>query len=142
MVINQMLQDGMIEHHMKEVMIPTYRRRHRAMITAIHEMLYPLGVRIAEEATSKISVMPGGFFLYLYFPDDGSFPSADEIAQIALEEHNLKIARGSLFRINDDEVERPQRFLQGARLCWAWNEEDTLVEGVERLATVLKHLRR
>ena len=60
---------------------------------------------------------------------------------MALEHFNLKIAPGRIFSVVDDPFHGPSRsraFVSGARLCWAWHEEDELVEGIERLAEALK----
>lgn len=83
----------------------------------------------------------GGFFLYILFPEG---IRSDEVARIALDEYNLRIlssgmmaVRGSKTSCWSREWER-ERLSRGTRLCWAWHEEGQLVEGVQRIARVLK----
>jgi DNA-binding transcriptional MocR family regulator len=49
-----------------------------------------------------------------------------------MEEENLEVAQGPLFRVDgdpdDDDLEAY------IRLCFAWEEEELLEEGVKRLA--------
>ncbi|KAI1501836.1 pyridoxal phosphate-dependent transferase [Biscogniauxia marginata] len=149
LIINEMLASGYIRRNIEKLLIPTYHRRYHTMVGAIRKFLYPLGVKIAADneyvrSGDSYQNTAGGFFLYIIFPDDGSLPFAKEIAQVALEEYNLKIAPGNIFTVTDDTVEYPLRsnvYLRGARLCWAWHEEETLVEGIARLADILRKLR-
>lgn len=141
-----MLKNGAVSRHLKEVLIPTYRRRYNTFVDAIRKRLYPYGVRIMtdiEDESNPETGLAGGFFLYIIFPDDGSLPPTSEIAKIALDQWNLRIAQGALFAVSDDSDENGSRsavYKRGARLCWAWHEEETLVEGIERLAQLLGEL--
>lgn len=48
-----------------------------------------------------------------------------------------------MFAVMGDEgsTERAKKtFGEGARVCWAWNEDEVLMEGIELLATVIKSL--
>jgi DNA-binding transcriptional MocR family regulator len=133
-----MLGSGALQRHKNEVLIPTYRVRHNAMISAIRKYLYPLGVRIVADG-GKGPV--GGYFLYILFPADG--PDVEDIIAVALGQFNLRIQPGKIFGVIDDTSEsnlRPTTYARGARLCWAWEEADTLVKGIQRLAEVLKLL--
>lgn len=81
----------------------------------------------------------GGFFTYISFP--GNFPSAAVIAKKAREEYALIFAYGDMFVVKGDpsSAERSAKsFGRGARLCWAWHEEEEIEEGVKRLARVLE----
>ncbi|KAF7539426.1 hypothetical protein G7054_g2152 [Neopestalotiopsis clavispora] len=150
LVLNQMLSSGAITRHLEDVLIPTYSRRYDAMMSAIRRLLFPFGVRIMEDPQDLVNIggpegLAGGFFLYITFPQDGSLPPTEEIASFALEEYSLRIAPGKLFTVTDkasDREARSDEYVSGARLCWAWHEEDVLVEGIQRLARVLHHLRR
>ncbi|KAI1848942.1 hypothetical protein JX266_005370 [Neoarthrinium moseri] len=154
LIIGQLLASGDLQRHLRQVLIPTYRARYYAMVAAIRQLLYPLGVRIVGDdgltGTSTSAQPAGGFFLYVLFPADGTLPHAAEIQRVALEEFNLRIAPGGLFSVADDDgggasesrmARRPRAFVNGARLCWAWHEEGELVEGIERLAEALKTAR-
>lgn len=137
-----MLSSGAITRHIEDVLIPTYSRRYDTMVKAIRRLLLPLGVKIMvdPEDLADTSETVGGFFLYIIFPQDGSLPLAEDIAKFALDQYSLRIAPGKLFQVSDENSDRhtsSAQYLYGARLCWAWHEEETLVEGIERLGEVL-----
>ncbi|KAH8895261.1 PLP-dependent transferase [Thozetella sp. PMI_491] len=152
LMVNEMLKSGAVVRHLNELLIPTYRQRCLAMKDAIRKHLYPYGVRILGEREDlnaredgAVVQYDGGFFLYIIFPDDGSLPSGREIARKALDDFNLRIAYGDLFAVPDDPItdkSRSQLYTHGARLCWAWHEEEALIEGIERLAEVLMILQQ
>lgn len=141
-----MLSSGAVTRHLEDVLIPTYSRRYDTMISAIRRLLLPLGVKIMsdpQEPNAGPDILAGGFFLYIIFPQDGSLPPAEEIAKFALDLYNLRIAPGNLFKVIDDDAggqASSRQYLYGARLCWAWHEEDHLEEGIRRLGQVLNHL--
>ncbi|KAK6197809.1 hypothetical protein LQW54_010515 [Pestalotiopsis sp. IQ-011] len=150
LVLNQMLSSGAVTQHLEKVLIPTYARRYEVMLSAIRRLLFPFGVRIMADHQDPSNAdgsggLAGGFFLYITFPEDGSLPPTEEIASFALEEFGLRIAPGKLFAVTDKDSDRAARsnvYMSGARLCWAWHEEDVLVEGIQRLAEVLGQLTR
>ncbi|KAF5496964.1 Uncharacterized protein CGCS363_v008887 [Colletotrichum siamense] len=137
LVIDRMLQNGVMTTHINDCLIPVYRERYHALTNAIKRCLYPLGARVvAENSDSNVA---GGFFLYVSF---GKFTGA-KIAQVALQDFNLKIAPGSIFAVPDDplSISRGETsYFNGARLCWAWHEKEELVEGVERLAAAIRRI--
>lgn len=105
------------------------------MTGAIKEYLYPLGVRIISDGDNKVA---GGFFLYISFASCMS--PGSKIAQVALEEFNLKIAPGAIFSVPDDLSSKERgddSYGNVARLCWAWNEEAALVDGIKRLGEAI-----
>jgi hypothetical protein len=55
-----------------------------------------------------------------------------------LEEENLIVAFGDMFEVRGDEEQA--RFGRELRLCIAWEEEKRLVEGVERLAALVRRM--
>lgn len=140
LIIGELFAQGALQQHLHDVLIPTYQKRYRTLVSAVRHHLYPLGVRIAADVSpSSYSIPAGGFFLYILFPGRG--PSVDDICSLALERFNLKIAPGRIFTVADDASESPSRptaYVSGARLCWAWHEEDELAEGIERLAETLR----
>lgn len=108
------------------------------MTKAIREHLYPLGVRIVGDEGETVGKIAGGFFLYLSFNDCSA--SGPAIAKTALEKYNVKIAPGGIFSVPDDpesKIRGEDTYLHGARLCWAWNEEVVLVDGIKRLANAI-----
>ncbi|KAH9904378.1 pyridoxal phosphate-dependent transferase [Xylariomycetidae sp. FL2044] len=148
LIIDRMLENDDVETHVRDLLIPTYRHRYYVFIEAIHHFLYPLGVRIITDTSTgeehkpdPDDVVAGGFFLYIMFPD--YLPPASVIAERALVDYDLKIGGGALFTVTDDPTKddfRSDLYLRGARLCWAWHEQEQLVEGIERLAELIKDL--
>jgi len=142
--LNEMLVNGDMEAHISNTLIPTYRMRYDVMLSCIKEDLEPLGVRITTGAdyteTNAGEVLPvGGFFTYITFPEN--LPDPAVIAKRAREEYSLTFAFGEMFVVKGDggSSERAQQsFGRGARLCWAWEEEDAIKEGIARLAELLK----
>ncbi|KPM43217.1 hypothetical protein AK830_g3310 [Neonectria ditissima] len=142
-LISQMITTGEFERHILDVLVPTYRKRYNAMLTAVEEYLVPLGVTVdtglpyrSNENSEKVA---GGYFMYITFPD--GLPSADELATWAKTSQALTFAPGSIFTVRGDEgSERRSQttFGRGARLSWGWNPDNVIVEGVQRLAVVVQ----
>ncbi|KAI0396733.1 PLP-dependent transferase [Xylariaceae sp. FL0594] len=78
------------------------------------------------------------------------WPTAKEIADRCLADEDLRIGHGELFAVQGDsgggdeeEEEEAQsegmasRFDDAIRLCFAWEDEEDLVDGVRRLARVI-----
>ncbi|CAD6446405.1 aac9587a-fa7b-4ecf-8fae-b044ef7c8b85 [Sclerotinia trifoliorum] len=132
-IIDQVLRSGDLTRHIEDVLQPAFRNRYERIMEAIKRELGPLGVRVENTgAESKEIKVFGGYFLWLNLPDgiDGEL-----IAQMALEEENLVVAKGSIFEVQgDDSVKLPR----GLRLCFSWEEPDDLEEGVVRLGKVVK----
>lgn len=114
------------------------------MRQAIKELLFPLGVRIeigtpyfpANGGVQKPEEIAGGFFLYITFPEG---ISADEVAKIALEDYNIQFLPAAAMAVRGSPKNHSELLLnRGARLCWAWEEEEDIVDGVQRIAQVLK----
>ncbi|KAL2202349.1 putative aminotransferase [Sarocladium strictum] len=146
MVIEIMLSSGQIMNHLQEVLIPTFQKRYHAMVRAIHEFLLPLGARILQgnnddmrDGTSYVS-QAGGYFLYITFPEQGAFLNIDDIVKRAGEDHLLQLAPGHIYQVGNTFTDSDARepFRHGLRLCWAWHEEGDIVEGIQRLAEVLR----
>ena len=109
---------------------PALARRYYALRAAVQSALGPLGAVLEEQSGSAVA---GGYFLWLRVPID-----AVRLARRAKDEQNLVVAEGCIFEVpGDREV---AHFPNHVRLCFAWEEEDKLVEGVERLAVVLKRM--
>ncbi len=156
MIVNQMLSSGALEEHVKTQLIPTYHRRYRVMKRALLNHLYKFGVRIEgdklvehlhagsngaierDSRTRRDPLVAGGFFLYLTFPS--YLPPVEEIAKRAWETYALRIAHGGMGAVAGD-LEGYERgantFRRCARLCWAWQSEEEIEEGIERLAMLL-----
>jgi len=127
----ELLESGTLEQHISHVLQPAYARRYRAMISAIKDILVPLGVSIRPPDRDVF----GGYFLWLYLPDP---LKADDVVTRAQREENLIIGGGSLFGVHGDvcQVELENK----VRLCFAWEEEDAFREGIERLGRVMNRM--
>ncbi|KAL4955573.1 aminotransferase [Aspergillus filifer] len=145
-LIEHVLRSGSLTSHINNVLIPTYRARCFAMRRAIDEALVPLGVQIdtglpyhssvSDEETNNLAETIGGFFLYIVFPEG---IDAEQVGKYALEEYNLKfLASGAMAVRGSPKNHREMLLKRGARLCWAWEEEEDIVEGVRRIARVLQ----
>jgi DNA-binding transcriptional MocR family regulator len=131
-LIEHILRSGALQTHLENVLIPTYRTRAKIMRQAVEEILTPLGVQLGQGAAEDGIL--GGFFLYLTLPPH---VVADEVAAVALKEYNLRLLTGGMMAVRGSTPSSPL-LARGVRLCWAWEEADLIVEGMSRLAAVLR----
>jgi hypothetical protein len=108
---------------------------------------------IHNQETNHLSSLPehvaGGYFLWLRLP---SGIDATELASRAQDEENMIIQTEAQCRAPNRELEQNKSRQEmdagdiehstsqsnsSVRLCFAWEDEHVLVEGVERLASVL-----
>jgi DNA-binding transcriptional MocR family regulator len=161
-LVHEMLDSGALEEYLKDVVIPTFRKRYYGMMKAIKKELLPIGFEISVgkpyEASShtngytnghtigntnghsKAVAEAGGYFTYLTLPSDVSARTA-ELAATGLEKYDLKFAYGGMFQVQGDagSAERAAKgFGKGIRLSWAWHTEEEIVEGIKRLAELVK----
>jgi DNA-binding transcriptional MocR family regulator len=129
-IMATLLRRGQLQTHIQNSLIPSYERRWRRMLDAIETHLVPLGAKLPQESRGVV----GGYFVWLSLPVD-----AKELAERAKEEENLIVAEGKLFEVpGDAELADATSFPSDIRLCFAWEDEEKLAEGIERLARVLK----
>lgn len=131
-----------MEEHIREVLIPTYKARCAILQRAIEEYLGPLGVKIDIGRPYNVQTgieaeqVKGGFFIYITFPED---IAADDVAAVALKDYNLRFLASGAMQVRGSKGRSNEALLRrGARLCWAWEEESMIIEGVKRIASVLK----
>ncbi|KAH9906067.1 aminotransferase [Xylariomycetidae sp. FL2044] len=147
--VDKMLRSNYLQEFIRDTLNPTYRERYYALMSAIEELLVPLGVTIevnkpTDMGGSAASSTAGGFFTYLGLPDD--LPSAKVVAAVALKDYALRIAFGHMFTVAGDagsaaRADAPGGFSRCVRLCWAWHEVKELREGIERLAAAVTDVR-
>lgn len=101
------------------------------MISAIEVNLLPLGVKIPQPDRDVV----GGYFIWLTLP---SSLRGAAVAQRAKKEENLIVAQGELFEVPGDTDHAS--FPHDLRLCFAWEDEDKLAEGIQRLASVIRNM--
>ena len=100
------------------------------MLNAINTYLVSLGVAVT--TSEKIA---GGYFIWLNLPPP---LLAAQVAAIAQETANLIIAHGNLFEVYGDE--KSAKFDHQIRVCFAWETEDDLEEGIRRLSQVIRQM--
>jgi DNA-binding transcriptional MocR family regulator len=130
-IINSLLQSGDLEEHIEKVLKPAFTRRYNLMMSAITRDLTPLGVKVEEGKVEGKDIF-GGYFIWLELPEK---VNAEIVSERCRERENLVVAPGDLFEVHGDES---IKFQNSLRLCFAWEEEGDLEEGVKRLARVVK----
>lgn len=125
--IARLLEKGELQSHVFGTLQPAYERRWRAMMGAVEKYLLPLGAKLPQQKKDMV----GGYFIWLTLP-----VNAVKLAKRAKEEENLIVAEGAIFEVpGDREV---ANFPNNIRLCFAWEDDEKLREGIERLGRVLR----
>lgn len=127
----RLLRDGVLDSHVQDVIIPALQRRHAILVAALDEYVAPLGVRY--DSASGGSATYGGYFVWLSLPES---LDSEAIAEYARREENLIFGHGRMFEVYGDEASA--LFRHHVRLSFSWEPEETIVEGVQRLRTVLE----
>ncbi|KAG9242293.1 pyridoxal phosphate-dependent transferase [Calycina marina] len=141
-----LITNSSLQSYIETVLKPSYQRRHALLMSAVHVHLTPLGVRVlgvddemhlpadsdSFEGGKGEEKIFGGYFVLLRLPNG---VAAKKLATSCAEEEQLTIAPGHLFEVEGDGS---LKFEQEVRLCFAWEAEQELVEGVERMGRVLK----
>jgi DNA-binding transcriptional MocR family regulator len=152
--VHELLESGSLDKHLQTRVIPTFRDRYYALLSAIDEHLVPLGMRISTgkpygetmlEANGSNNhgaycTQAGGYFIWLLLPAELAGKGAT-LAATGLEKHNLKFAFGDMMQVEGDasSVERAAgSYGNGIRLSWAWHSKQEIVEGIRRLATLVQ----
>ncbi|KAI1815362.1 PLP-dependent transferase [Poronia punctata] len=136
-VICQLLRGGEVTGHIDRVLRPAYSRRHGVLVRAINSELVPLGVEMRGGSLRGREDVYGGYFVWIHLPRSKTgWPAAREIADRCRVDEDLLIGNGELFAVHGDE--EAARFEDGVRLCFSWEDEEDLEEGVRRLARVIK----
>lgn len=122
------------------------------MLGAIDRHLVPLGMKIAtgkpyvehKEFSNEARVrQSGGYFIWIMLPADLAGRGA-ELAAKALQEYDLKFAYGDMMQVFADPasaMRASKGYGNGIRLSWAWHTAEEIVEGVQRLAALVKDAR-
>ena len=128
-----MLSSGFLQEYINNTLRPIYARRYNILLTALSQSLPELGVRLVK-ADHQFS---GGYFIWLRLP---AGIKASSLAAKASKEENLLIGGGVMFQVEGDISNRESRhdLEQCVRLCFAYEEEENLKLGVERLANLVK----
>lgn len=128
--MSSLLESGDLQHHVFHTLQPAYERRYRILVAAVEKYLFPLGASLPQPSFGTM----GGYFVWLTLP--APLKGHDVVGR-AREDESLIIPEGSIFGVRgdcspdlDDKV----------RLCFSWEPEETLVEGIQRLAKVVKQI--
>jgi DNA-binding transcriptional MocR family regulator len=101
------------------------------MIAAVETYLIPLGITLPQTKGEMV----GGYFIYLRLPAP---LHAEEVAVSARDDENTIIAPGPIFAVYGDEG--AVDLTRNVRLCFSWEAEDKLAEGIQRLGRVIGRL--
>ena len=100
-------------------------------MSAVREHLLPLGVTLPSTSPEIV----GGYFVWIQLPPP---LQADDIATVALQKYKVNVIAGNRFRVQGDPDTSKNSFDRGIRLCFAWDHEEKLAEGVRRLACAIR----
>ncbi|KAL6720369.1 Valine--pyruvate aminotransferase [Lecanora helva] len=128
-----LLESGDLQHHVFQTLQPSYARRYKTIMSAVEQNLTPLGVTLPQ--ASRIII--GGYFIWLTLPAP---LYAEEVAIVAKRDQNLIIAPGPMFAVYGDETAIDLR--RKVRLCFSWEEEHRLAEGIQRLGQVIADIQK
>ena len=93
---------------------------------AIEQHLIPLGFTLPQPSRDVV----GGYFVWLRLPSELSAPA---LAKSCKDDGSVIIAPGRMFEVPGDDA---VKFNEHIRLCFAWEEEWKLAEGVKRVAEI------
>jgi DNA-binding transcriptional MocR family regulator len=131
-----------LTRHIRDTLRPAYARRHGVLMRAIRAELVPLGIRVREGSLCGRDDVYGGYFVWMTLPPEATgtatWPTAKVVAERCRADENLMIGNGELFEVHGDEG--AVRFDNAIRLCFAWEDEEDLRDGVERLGRVIRKM--
>lgn len=113
---------------------PALQRRHRIMMDAVKQYLAPLGV-VSRESSIQGESVYGGYFVWLTLTQG---PPGLLVSDAALREENIVLGRGNMFTVRGDE--EGAKFDNDIRLCFSWEPEEALIDGVQRLGLLLQRM--
>lgn len=136
-IVCEMMQRGDLRRHIDGACRPALQRRHALMMRAVHEKLDRFGIEVldANIGAEGREETYGGYFVWITFPKG---PAAVDIAKRAMDDENLIVSPGHLFEVKGDE--ESVGFKNSIRLCFSWEEEDDIIEGVARLGRAVGSL--
>jgi hypothetical protein len=105
-------------------------------MNAIRQHITPLGYSVRETSLLGARIY-GGYFIWLS-PSEGVSLNSELIAEVATEEENLAIGYGGMFEVHGDEASA--RFSGDIRICFAWEVEEAIAEGIQRLGALLERM--
>ncbi|KAK3072428.1 Valine--pyruvate aminotransferase [Teratosphaeriaceae sp. CCFEE 6253] len=137
--ITTLLTSSDLTKHINEVLRPGYAVRYRVLLAAVTKDLLPLGFALPQTDREVF----GGYFVWLALPRG---LSAKALAKQCMSEDGtgVIVAPGGIFEVpahimsDGAESNNAIRFDGFIRLCFAWEEESRLAEGVRRIGAVAR----
>lgn len=137
-MMSEMVTSGALEEFLEKTTRPALRRRHGLMMGAIEKyVVSAVSNVIVQRSSLATSEIYGGYFVWFSLPEGFS---AKHVADVAMKEENLVVAHGNMFEVRGDE--RSAKFDREIRLCFSWEDENDIEEGVRRLGAVLQRVAR
>ncbi|PSR90611.1 pyridoxal phosphate-dependent transferase [Coniella lustricola] len=135
-VIYEMMRNGDVARHIDGTCRPDLQRRHALLMGAIHKKLDKFGIDVLDGNVGEDGkVTYGGYFVWITFLHG---PAAKDIAQRAMEDENLLVPAGSTFSVKGDD--QAVDLENCVRLCYSWEDDKDLLEGIDRLERVIDSL--
>jgi DNA-binding transcriptional MocR family regulator len=126
-----LLETGQLQAHIAQTLQPAYAARYHTLLKAIATHLLPLGFTLPRSDRD----VAGGFFLWLGLPEG---LAAGDFARVCAEaEEGVIVAPGAMFEVPGDSS---VPFEGNVRLCFAWESEENLGEGVRRMRVAAERL--
>lgn len=132
-IINELLEDNFLPEYITGFLVPEGRRRHIRLESAIKEHLCDLGVSFTPDPEN--SPLAGGYYIWVLLPDA---LTAIQVCEEALKRQNLVLGSGETFAVPGGN--RSGDLHRRLRLCFMWEDEGRLIEGVERLGVVIRDI--
>ncbi|KAF2735695.1 PLP-dependent transferase [Polyplosphaeria fusca] len=129
--VAETVASGELQSYVYDVLQPAYGKRYQKMVAAINQNLVPLGVKVPQTDRDVV----GGYFIWLTLPKP---LKGAVVTQRAKDDENLIVAQGEIFEVPGDT--EFAHFESDLRVCFAWEEEDALAEGIQRLGRVIRSL--
>jgi DNA-binding transcriptional MocR family regulator len=125
------IASGQLDKHIDEVLRPALQRRSQMLLGAIKIFLVPLGMKVG----GALEEVTAGYFISVKLP---AHINSKSLCERAEREQSLLLACGKLFAVHGDEsVTTGEDFV---RLCFAYEDENRLVDGIKRMAVIIEGL--
>ncbi|KAH8172583.1 aminotransferase class I and II domain-containing protein [Sarocladium implicatum] len=135
-MMSELVESGSLEQWINTTTVPALQRRHKLIMDAVKQYIAPVANVTLRESSLSRGDSYGGYFIWFTLPDG---LLAKRVADVALKTENLVIAHGNMFEVKGDEDSA--KFDHDVRLCFSWEPEEALVEGVKRLGRVVKRVK-
>lgn len=133
-MLAEAIDHGWLGRHIRETLVPAYKKRRATMIKAVARELGGLGGGTVGVGDDDVGLV-GGYFIWVRLPER---VKATDVASMARDEENLTVPPGPLFGVSWDKQEMD--FEGFMRLSFSYEDESSMVEGVQRLGKVVQKL--